>query len=276
MRSDRLLHGRLVRVLAMAGAAVCLSSGPARAAPLAYEGFGGPGYAAGASLNGLAGGTGWSGGWAAGNPQAFIATAGLSFGALATQAGAATATAKSSSPSGDEITFEGRDAAQLFGADGSTLYLSFLLRPEAGSGFYGGLNLGDLFIGKSGTTVTYGLETGAGIASSTVAAALGETVLLVVRAQFLAGDDLFDLYVNPQLGSAEPLAADATLTGFDLGSTSRLVINNAGAWTIDEIRLGGRFADVTPTAVPEPPLTALLATGLVVGWLRRRRALRAG
>ena len=61
---------------------------------------------------------------------------------------------------------------------------------------------------------------------------------------------------------------------FDLGVDSTVTINNAGAWTLDDIRLGETFADVTPAAVPAPPVALLLAGGLIAGVLMRTRGKR--
>ena len=266
------LRSLLSRFVLPVAFASCVLMAPARAALLAYEGFG---YAPGAALNGQNGGTGWAGPWSAGNPLAFVTVPGLAFGNLSVSGGAATATAKPNPPTGGDITFEQRQAAVSFGDNNTTLYLSFLLRPEAGFGFYGGFNFGDLFIGKSGPVPTYSLESGGGnIASSTTVAQEGETVLLVLRAQFLPGNDVFSLFVNPVPAAPEPLLADATMINFDLPASSLVTINNAGAWTLDEIRLGETFADVTPAAVPEPPVALLLAAGLIAGVLMRTRGKR--
>ena len=262
---------RSLVLIACSALVSCLLAAPAGASLIAYEGFD---YAAGASLNGLNGGSGWSNAWSAGNPLAFIATPGLDFTGLGTTGGAATATAKPNPPSGSDITFESRTLSSTVGADGTTLYLSVLLRPESGFGFYGGINLGALFLGKSGTTSTYGLENSVGTASSSVVANAGETTLLLLRAQFLAGNDVLDLFVNPVAGAPLPLVADATLPLFDLGLTDAIVVNNAGAWTADEIRLGTTVEDVLPAAVPEPASMSLLMSGLAAAALARRRRAR--
>lgn len=268
---------RMRRLVAGLACTAALAAAPATAALSSYEGFDGPGYDDGALLNGLGGGSGWSGSWGAGNPLALVTANGLSFGALATTPGAATATAKPVPPGGGDITFEQRQLGAAIGGDDTTVYLSLLLRPEPGFGFYGGLNLGGLFIGKSGPTDTYGLESGSGIASSGTVAQVGETVLLVLRAQFLAGNDVFDLFVNPLPGAAEPSQPDATMSLFDLGTAGLVTINNAGAWTIDELRLGTSFADVTPAALLPAPTTLALLLAAGLGGLAggRRRYCRA-
>ena len=84
---------------------------------------------------------------------------------------------------------------------------------------------------------------------------------------------MLDLFVNPVAGAPLPLVADATLP-FNLGPTDTIVINNAGAWTTDEIRLGTTVEDVLPAAVPEPASMSLLMSGLAAAALARRRRAR--
>ena len=93
----------------------------------------------------------------------------------------------------------------------------------------------------------------------------GETVFLVLRAEFLAGKDVLALFVNPLLAAAEPLLADAELSNINLAPADYLYINNSGGWTIDEIRVGSSFADVAPVqarSVPEPATLALVLLAL--------------
>ena len=102
-----------------------------------------------------------------------------------------------------------RDLSEPIGQDGTTVYLSFLLQPRVplGSGIFGGFfgltlngSLGDdLFIGKGGGGKEYLLETrgGGGPVSSGVPAVVGATTLLVLKAEFQAGNDTFTLYLNP-------------------------------------------------------------------------------
>lgn len=271
------LDGLLFRVFLLAALAAGVFPLSARAAAVVYDGFG---YPPGVDLNGQNGGVGWAGGWFNQGGAATLTTAaGLGFGNLAVTPGAATTPVDNSI-----VSTYPRNFAAPMGADNTTLYLSFLLRPESDFGFYGGLNLGGYFIGKSGLNsnnqpvTTYGLEGGVtgNVASSAVVAQAGTTVLLVLRAQFKAGLDTFDLFVDPVPGLAEPLVADATMTNVDLDlvNNSFLYINNPGGWTIDEIRLGSTFADVTPTAVPAPSSALLIALGMVVVGLARRRFKR--
>jgi hypothetical protein len=129
---------------------------------------------------------------------------------------------------------------------------------------------GDLFIGKNGSGLNWGLEHTGGDSYSGVAATSNQTVLLVLRADYTSGNDTFKLYVNPT-SSAEPGTADATLT-YNIGTQNGLGLNAGGPTSFDEIRIGTTFADVTPSLVPEPGTMSLVAIGLVtlLGYRSRR------
>jgi hypothetical protein len=256
----------------------------ADAALTAYEGFD---YAAvGSDVVGQSGGTGFSGPWAPGGFNASIsdnydvAAGSLPFGLLATGGNRA-----SSGPTA-AIAGVTRTLAAPLGADGTTTYFSVVLRPEgtlnagAFNGFFG-LTLEtagepELFFGKpgSGAISEYVVEDrgGAGQVGSGVGAAVGQTALLVLKAQFQPGADVFTLYANPTPGGPEP-AAGAVKTGSDLGAVTGLTLYSTGAFSVDEIRVGTTFADVTP-AVPEP--SAPLFCGLVAATASLRRTRRTG
>jgi hypothetical protein len=152
-----------------------------------------------------------------------------------------------------------RTLAQPLGADNTTAYLSFMIRPagtlDAGifNGFFGvtlnGAGLQDLFVGKpgGGAVHEYVLEDrgGAGQLSSGVPVAIGQTAFLVVKAEFRAGPDIFTLYANPTPGEPEP-ASGAIKSDRDFGTISRVGIYSTGAFEVDEIRIGASYADVTP------------------------------
>jgi len=242
---------------------------PSARAVVTYDGFND--YAIGSSIWGQDGGSGWGRSWQDGGLEVLVTAPGLTYAGLPTAPGAATSLPPSSS-----VAWYTRLLAAPVGIDNSTLYLSFLLRPQAGQPLsdYGGLNLGDLFVGKSGinagTDPRYGLEGPTDdISSSSVAASPGETVFLVLKANFLPGNDHFDLFVNPLPGLLEPMTADATKSNRDVGMTDFIAINNAGNWTIDEIRIGDSFAAVSGAPVPGVP--ALLLGGLGVLAARRGR-----
>lgn len=235
---------------------------------IAYDGFA---YTSGSSLNGQNGGSGWAGGWSTpGGLDATISAPGLSFGGIGGADGAATTAGFQPPNQGSSVAFWSRDLAAPLGADGTTVYLSFLLQPDAGAGFYGGINFGNLFIGVSGNQVDYGLEGPANdLSLSNVAAVPGQTVLLVLEAQFLSGNDQLSLFVNPTPGQAQPATPSATKSDLDVGTVTSIVINNYGGYSTDEIQIGSTFASVT--SVPEPSFRWVLLVGVAsMAGLKRR------
>ena len=178
--------------------------------------------------------------------------------------------------------FAGRFNAQPppngYGWPGSTTYFSILIRPEsapATNHYYGlqlfsngsdtGTNTSDVFVGKNGASLFYGLEyTSNDVAGATnvlvqsysgTQAVSNQTVFLVVRVDFAdpSGADTFRLYVNPTPGGSEPGTPDATLS-VDIGAQNGLALNsgNGARVSFDEVRVGTTFASVSSTAsIPE-------------------------
>ncbi len=230
------------------------------ATPAAYEGFD---YApGGADLLGQGGGEGFDD--AAWFPSGFnaptyanfkIAEGSLAFSSLAT---AGNRVQTEATP---RIAGLGRRLATPIRAEQTTtLYLSLLVRPEDDgggflNGFFGvyldGPGSADLFIGAGGSPRTYRLETrgGRGLACSGVSPVAGETALLVVRAGLQPGRDVFTLYVNPTPGAPEPISGTLK-EDLDVGGFQTLVIYSTGAFSLDELRIGATYDQVTPT-VPE-------------------------
>jgi hypothetical protein len=121
--------------------------------------------------------------------------------------------------------------------------------------------------------------------------AVGSTLLVVAEYDFVAnvnpnvreGNDVCRLWVNPtSLGGVSPLVADAVATGANSGLDIGLgppppPIQSVGirrqhanlpALTIDELRVGDTYADVTP--VPEPAI-GIAALGICAAGVGRRR-----
>jgi hypothetical protein len=226
---------------------------PARAAQRAYDGFAlsFPVYARG--------GAGFTGAWAQGGFNAFaagygLATTSLCYGRLRTSGGRVSGDAF---PAINGIL---RPLEQPLGANNTTVYISFLVRPDGTlndgifNGFFGltlnGSLGNDFFVGKPGGGMVdrYVIETrgGFGQVSSGAEAVVGRTALLVVKAQFLAGIDVFTLYTNPRPRRPEP-SQGLVKSDLDLGVVSAIGIYSTGAFTIDEIRIGTTYADVLPT-----------------------------
>jgi hypothetical protein len=244
-----------------------------------YDGFD---YApAGADLLGNAGGFGFSSPWRIGGFNASnhtnydVQSGSLSFGSLLTS-GNRVQTGPVNAIAG--LT---RDFSTPLGTPGTTRYASFLLRPEGplnGGAFNGFLGLvleqpaePELFIGKPGEAAIerYVLEDRGGSLQvpTTVATVVGQTVFLVLKAQFTSGNDQFTLYVNPVPGAPEP-ATSIAKNNSNVGTVSGLTIYSTGAFSVDEFRLGDTFADVTP--VPEPA-SAVIVLWAVLVWARRTR-----
>jgi hypothetical protein len=235
----------------------------------AYEGFQ---YAPGQTIAGLNGGSGWAGPWfTPGGLDATITAQTLSFGKLVVSGGAVTTPGFQPPNQGSSVAFWLRSLASPLGASGTTAYLSFLLQPDAGFGFYGGINFGNVFIGRSGNQADYGLEGPVNdLSLSNVPVVQGQTVFLVLEAQFQPGDDRLSLFVNPTPGQPQPVTPSALKTDLDVGTVSSVVINNYGGYTTDEIRIGPTFASVTP--VPEPAFGLAIAAAFLCLMARRLAA----
>jgi hypothetical protein len=268
---------RFVSFIVMSAA--CLFPMAAEAALLAYDGFN---YApAGSDLLGNSGGFGFSTPWRPGgfnasiNTNYDVQTGSLSFGALLTSGNRVSTSAVTA------IAGLTRDFLTPLGVPGTTRYASFLLRPEgqlnagAFNGFFGVVLEQpvepELFVGKPGADAInrYVLEDRGGSlqVASTTAPVVGETVFLVLKSQFTAGNDTFTLYINPTPGGPEP-GAGLVKNNSNVGTVAGMTLYSTGAFSIDEFRLGETFADVTP-AVPEPT-TWLLALFALTPLVRRR------
>ena len=277
---------RLGRVTFTLAALTVLAAGRASdAALLAYEGFD---YAVGSDVSGQSGGTGFSGPWAPGGFNASIsdhldvAAGSVPFGLLLTNGNRA-----ASGPT-NAIAGVTRPLAVPVGADGTTRYFSVVLRPEgtlgagAFNGFFGvtleSAGEPELYFGKPGDGAIgqYVVEDrgGAGQVSSGVAAVVGQAALLVLKAQFNAGNDVFTLYVNPTPGAPEPVAG-AVKSDSNVGPVTGLTVYSTGAFSVDELRMGDTFADVTP-AVPEPAAAICLCLAAAGSLLGRHRARPRG
>lgn len=246
----RLRCGFLSMVVVTAALMVVTRS--ARASQTVYEGFSQsfPTYANG--------GLGFSNAWVVGGFNAFFGgyTANplsLSYPSLEASTGGSV-----SGVAFPAINGSIRTLAQPLGGN-SKVYVSFLIEPEGTldegifSGFFGltlNGNLGnDLFIGKpgGGAMEQYVVENrgGAGQVSSGTQVVVGRTALLVLKAEFKAGTDVFTLYTNPMPSRPEP-SNGAVKADLDLGTVSKIGIYSTGAFTIDEIRIGTEYSDVVP------------------------------
>jgi len=69
-----------------------------------------------------------------------------------------------------------------------------------------------------------------------------------MRADFLPGNDTFTLYTNPVPGAPEPVNG-VVKADLNLGVASKIGIYSSGAFSVDEIRIGSTYADVTPRSL---------------------------
>lgn len=107
----------------------------------------------------------------------------------------------------------------------------------------------ELSIGKSGSVKKYHVSQRGGInrVLSDVEPVVGTAAFLVVKMEFMDGPDRFTLFVNPVPGKPEPR------TGFvkedlDLELADQMFLYSRAAWSMDEIRIGTTWGDVTPAA----------------------------
>lgn len=225
----------------------------------AYEGFD---YATG-SLESQGGGSGWSAAsvWTthSGNP-AQVTAAGLADpgGGLPVGGGAAEMNGSGS------LYSQSRDMDAVLGAEGTTAWVSFLLKADV-TGVGGiSLELGD----SADDTVTIGISNDdflltrnrsmVGASYITDVVSDGQTYLLVAKLEFAAGDDTVTLYVDPTAGLSGPDSAQtAQLSSADLGTFTEVGMVGGftgNTTTVDEIRIGDSFADVAPAELSLSPV----------------------
>jgi hypothetical protein len=167
-----------------------------------------------------------------------------------------------------------RTLLQPLGADNTTAYFSFLMQAQGtvGEGAFEGwfafvLRAGarNVSIGKDSFHNLYKVESDLGdIAFSTVPVVANQTHLIVLRADFLPGDDVFRLYMDPQSGQPEPAIASATMSSFDLGTVTSIGLDGPGAFGFDELRIGTDWNSVTPAPEPAALTLALVGVGCLV------------
>lgn len=245
MGSTRVL--RSLALLAL-GSALQLLARPAHAAVVAADFFD---YSPpGSDLLGNAGGRGFVGPWFPSGFNAFVhdnfdvESESLEYPSFFSAGGRVTTREQST------ISGIGRSLlAPILATETRTLYFWFLIRPEGRlhrgifNGFFGLYLDGssnDLFIGKPGAQALdrYVLEArgGAGQVASNAETVVGQTALLVLRADFTPGPDRFSLAVNPQL-CPTGFRPDIVKEDMDVGDVSALVLYSSGAFSLDEIRV---------------------------------------
>jgi hypothetical protein len=244
---------------------------PCKAALLVYDGFN---YSpVNDPISGKSGGGsfGWSGSWMGSQAAGYFVGGGSLISPFPSEPSTGNMLSTGIS-GGNKGTL--RNLATTLGTPGTTDYFSFLMQPTGtvGQGFDDGHmgfsilgTLNQLYAGKPGVGAVnpnlYDIETVGGItrAPTNVPAVSGQTVLMVVRADFTAVNDTFTLYINPP-SATEPATPNAVLGGYSVGTVTALQVSGPGAFNFDEIRVGTTFASV----VPEPGSFGLAVVGSVV------------
>ncbi len=269
MLRNRLSFSHGSSLAAAAFAAVALTGQHAHAALLAYEPFN---YVVGSSLaNQTVTGTGFTGTWSpwsSGNGDKVSANS-LSEGGLATSAHSLAVTGYP--------PVVGTLATAISAATATApVWASFLYNPGA-STYFGGftLNLNDtnnqgLAFGVNDSAShlqQFTVLTGSVSAVAAAAPAANNTYLLVMEDVATASGGTLNLYVNPTVGAlSAPATPDATVNYTkaigNIGSLTLYGLSSSPV-TVDEIRIGNTYADVTPAAaaVPEPATLGLVVAG---------------
>jgi pectate lyase len=169
-----------------------------------------------------------------------------------------------------------RALAQFAGISSGSVYASFLLNVQSGSSpqliaYFENLSsqqsTPQLGVFASSSSIVVGKKSSSGVTTSVGSG----THFVVVRYTFLAGNDQADLWVDPSSGdygaTTPPLPLGSTTGGSDPTSIQYFALNtpsSAGSViaSIDEVRIGTSWADVTPRrgSSPPPPLTNLMVT----------------
>lgn len=245
------------------------------------------------NASGQTGGSGWNGGW-----QSISNDANVSAGSLTPTGDSATLLTGGNSvflPSGNfhrigrelDVSNGGvfdtagyLNGSGDIGADGTTLYLSFLMKTGATDGFFEfefhRNNLGDPGriggVGDDANGSNFNLRTPSLGRANAFATRTTDTQFVVVQFDFLSGSDSAAVYLNPVLGSAP--TADLSLTGAGDLSFDGISLAGGNDEIFDEIRFGSTYAAVTPSssAVPEPSsYAALLSAAVLMSATARRR-----
>lgn len=142
------------------------------------------------------------------------------------------------------------------GADGTSVWVSFLAQSAAGSGTTGTterwayVELGNVRLGKitASPTGNWAVEDAATGARQFSGASSGAETFFLARIDFQPGNDLVSVWLNPSLAGTASLGAPAMqipVTDFTL---SGVRITGRYSTDFDEVRLGTSFRAVAPVA----------------------------
>ena len=250
----------------LGGLGIMLSvSGTSRAELITYEGFD---YAVG-NLVGANGGTGWGGAWRDGAGTRTVASQSLAYSA----GGADLLTSGNRAVIGvTSFANVVRNFSQSFGTDGTTIWMSMLVRGSKNlSGFQlaNGSDGGDgsYKLQASGANGTWQTRVGTTNQSTTVA--VNQVSLALLRITFQPGNDAIDLWLNPPSLVSEASLGSPTNTRTGNFAFDRIRLNGGSNATgtvdaeFDEIRLGTSFPSVVPVPEPGTAILGLLALAVL-------------
>jgi hypothetical protein len=263
----------LVKLLAVAAAGLAIQS--AQASLLFSEAFN---YTAPGALQSQVN-PGNSATWTGGNNGLRITTGNLTYPLLQDQAGNELSLSNASGGS-SYITYANQTSGQV--------YVSFLFNPSVVDGandYVMALNPGTTTPGGSSDAINFYyynngliyLRAAGGSATSGTGTALtiGNTYFIVEELD-LTGHAA-NLWIDPTPGASAPTATASIASGLTATAVDNLGFktqSTTGQYLIDNILIGTSWADVTPTAAPEPTTLALAGLGLVslaAGYRRSRK-----
>jgi hypothetical protein len=236
-----------------ASLATSLMAPRAEAALLAYEPFD---YPANVQLIGLKNGFGFSTAWTNAGYDPGLRPFTLKSGALHYPG---LATQGTNHISAGPYTGVASVSRRLSAAPGNTngiFYLSFLHRLDGDSEYASvifGIGRGEeLSIGRrSRQSFFLAHRGGAGRVFSDTKSGEGQIVFVVVKMELQEGPDRITLYVDPTPGQPEPVRG-AVKDDLDVQFADTIFLQSRAAWSVDEIRLGTTWAEVTPAAKSPP------------------------
>jgi hypothetical protein len=261
------------------------NSSEASASPVAYVAVYEPfNYSAGNLANNTPGtGAGETGNWVIGNPAAMpTIVAGLAYSGLTTSNNAYQHTA-----TGFQNYINLATASQM---SSGTRYISFLMQ---GTGNSGGDTVGVYFKGNNATSLFAGFHvpnsanlTGFSLGSVNSTSLGGATTLgsvinisntvvhlIVIKIDFntSGANDTVSLWIDPPSATNSPgVAANSTVSTFDVGTISALGINITGGYAakFDEFRTGQTYGSVVGAPNPTVVTTVAVSTNLAttVSW----------
>ena len=164
------------------------------------------------------------------------------------------------------------DRSGNIGADGTTVWLSFIFRMDANANSYGLVNwyrdgseiggVGDDAVGDGTTNNNYKIS-GVSEIVNTVRSVSVQTFILV-KIDFNTGDDDVTVWFDPVIANGETgldtpdlLSVSAKDQSFDqLAVRFCYAEGNSGTMDVDEIRLGTTLESVTPIVMESTEVTA--------------------